>query len=145
MRASKPHRVPGYEKNPPPHLSTAAHRLWRSVTGDYELDPGTSPSSPRCWRPGPRADEVRRRLDDEGLTVDGGFGPRVHPLWGEITALARRGLISWADMNASTSRRIIALNCGVDPYAHLRVTGDWTDPYRHRSLIARLSRRPFRH
>jgi hypothetical protein len=40
--------------------------------------------------------------------------------WGEKAALADRGLITWSDVNASTRRRVIARNGGVDPYAHLR-------------------------
>jgi hypothetical protein len=46
--------------------------------------------------------------------------------YAEQVELARRGLITYPEVNASTARRVRAANGGRDPYQHLRdeATGD---------------------
>lgn len=41
--------------------------------------------------------------------------------YSQQVALANRGVITWEEINRETHRRVLEMNGGVDPYAHLRV------------------------
>lgn len=45
--------------------------------------------------------------------------------WHELVDLAEKGAITWADVNRAMHDRMLAMNDGMDPYAHLhaRETG----------------------
>lgn len=64
----------------PKHLSPASRRLYLSVTGSYDLEPWHVRVLVEALQSLDRAEQARRQLDKEGLTVAGRFGPRAHPL-----------------------------------------------------------------
>lgn len=64
----------------PDHLSAESRRLFASVTTDYELEPWHVSVLTEALQSRDRAEQARRQLDTEGLTVEGRFGPRPHPL-----------------------------------------------------------------
>lgn len=62
------------------HLSAEARRIFDSVVGDYDLEPWHVRVLIEALQSLDRAEQARRQLDSDGLTVDGRFGPRPHPL-----------------------------------------------------------------
>ena len=64
----------------PDHLSAESVRLFESVTSDYELEPWHIGILTEALQSRDRAEQARRQLDADGLTVEGRFGPRPHPL-----------------------------------------------------------------
>lgn len=65
---------------PPDHLSAESLRLFESVTRDYDLEPWHVSVLVEALQSRDRAEQARKQLDAEGLTVEGRFGPRPHPL-----------------------------------------------------------------
>ena len=65
---------------PPAHLSAESRRLFDSVTTDYELEPWHVSVLVEALQSRDRAEQARCQLDADGLTVEGRFGLRPHPL-----------------------------------------------------------------
>ena len=71
-----------WEKKAPPapaHLSEEARRWWQRTCKDYELSPHhllVLQAAAESWD---RAQQARKALDLEGLTVQGEHGPKTHP------------------------------------------------------------------
>lgn len=61
-------------------LSSEALAIYRQTLADYDLEPWHVRILLEALRSLDRAEQARRQLDAEGLTIDGRFGPRPHPL-----------------------------------------------------------------
>lgn len=68
---------------PPRHLSAAARRLWKEITGTWALEPHHRAVLVKALEAADRAEEARLILARDGLTVntDGG-GVKPHPAVG---------------------------------------------------------------
>ena len=63
----------------PAHLKTAGRRLWRAVTRAYELEAHHREILAAACEACDRMTEAREVVDEEGITVEGRFGPKAHP------------------------------------------------------------------
>jgi phage terminase small subunit len=64
----------------PAHLSLASRRLWNSIQRDFELRDDELSVLELALKSLDRARNAAERLDNEGLTLPGRTGDRVHPL-----------------------------------------------------------------
>jgi phage terminase small subunit len=64
---------------PPAHLSSSAADWWRTTTETYVLHEHHLRLLQLACEAWDRAQEARKVLEDEGLTVPGQKGPRPHP------------------------------------------------------------------
>lgn len=65
---------------PPKHLSAQAKKLWRSIAGDFLLAPHQIELLRRTCEASDRADEARKLLKADGLTVTDRYGQvKPHP------------------------------------------------------------------
>ena len=62
------------------HLTPDSRELFDSITADYDLEPWHLSLLVDALQSRDRAEQARRALDKDGLTVEGRFGPRPHPL-----------------------------------------------------------------
>ncbi len=69
--------------NPPDHLSTRSRRFWRSVVGQYELQPHELELLRRACEASDQADRAHEILAAEGLTFMDRYGQaKAHPAAG---------------------------------------------------------------
>ena len=64
----------------PSHLSAAAKRLWRDILADYALEAHHLATLQKALEAHDRCESARMGLQRDGLTVEGRYGPRPHPL-----------------------------------------------------------------
>jgi len=64
----------------PAGLSTEAREWWRRITAEFELDAGGLLVLGAALESFDRAAEARALIAVEGLTVEGRYGPRAHPM-----------------------------------------------------------------
>ncbi len=63
----------------PADLSPEAQALWRATTRVYELRPDELTLLRLALEALDRANQARQRLAEEGILLEGRYGPRVHP------------------------------------------------------------------
>lgn len=80
--------------------------------------------------PSPRRKPKPFRGDLSPEALDQMTGP-------ELWRLVEAGLITSADVSAATRRGVLALNGGVDPYAHLRAEWEAAETFGDRPLVPR--------
>lgn len=88
----------------PAGLSDQAREWWRRITAEYDLDPAGLLVLEAALQSFDRAAEARAVLAVEGLTVQGRYGVRVHPM----VAVER-------DARAAALRGIKSLNLELEP------------------------------
>ena len=64
---------------PPAYLSPSMRRLWRRILVDFEISPHEVPLLAQALNFLDQAEDARRTLAVEGLTIPGLHSPRVHP------------------------------------------------------------------
>jgi P27 family predicted phage terminase small subunit len=64
---------------PPEHLSDEAKAWWRKVNADYALEPHHLKLLQSACESWDRAQEARRQVEAEGITVQGRYGPKINP------------------------------------------------------------------
>jgi len=64
---------------PPEHLSAEMAHWWRQIVADYDLDHHHLKLLEAACDAWDRMAQARATVLDEGLTVEGGMGPKQHP------------------------------------------------------------------
>jgi P27 family predicted phage terminase small subunit len=64
---------------PPRHLAAAGRRLWRRVAASYALEGHHEAVLSAACEALDRMRQAQAAIDQDGITVEGRFGPRAHP------------------------------------------------------------------
>jgi phage terminase small subunit len=64
----------------PQHLSEEMRRWWRAVADGWQLDGHHELLLTKAAEAWDRAEMARLQIERDGMTVEGRFGPKLHPL-----------------------------------------------------------------